>query len=152
MSLATRQTILILTMVSGSMRMIQNSGNTDCEREITAAETECTWLANYLYKQVDMAKVKRWISAKKKEWAATGEALAMDEWHPSVLSTMALNYCEDLLQVEGNEFVRKCITGIRNKLTSVSYHFAEANDYNEKHFEEASHMTEEVYSVIGFSR
>jgi len=154
MSLATRKKILLLTMISGSLRMIAYSGLTPehCNKAFESAEFECTWLANRLYGEVVNRKsTKRWMRSKKREWEECGESLDMASWSPAMLSTVALNYCEDLVEKEESDFIKRTIEGIRNKVRDVSYHFT-GQEYNEKHFDEANQMTEEIYSVIGFRR
>jgi len=156
MSLATRKKILLLTMISGSLRMIAYAGmkpdSDQCRHSFDSAEFECTWLANRLYNDAgDRQSANKWMRSKKREWEECGESLEMASWSPAMLSTVALNYCEDLVEKEESDFIKRTIEGIRNKVRDVSYHFT-GQDYNEKHFDEANQMTDEIYSVIGFSR
>jgi len=96
-------------------------------------------------KHKNTMQMKAWLQ----EWDRIGEDKIV-RWHPSVVATLALNFTEDLLEKINNR-ARGDIETLRDALIRISYHFT-CQEYNEKHFDEANQMTEEIYSVIGFSR
>jgi len=70
-------------------------------------------------------------------------------WHPAVVATFTLNFLEDLLGKINNR-ARTDIEVLRDSLAGISYFFHA--DESDQLFDEANQMTDEIYSVIGFSR
>ena len=151
MSLATRQTLTLLAVVNGSLFLISNIETIpeDVAPTVLWAKDFCKELMQHYpetgNKRKNTLQMKAWLP----QWDRIG-ADKMLRWHPSVVATLALNFCEDLLEKIHNR-ARSDIKTLRDALIRISYFFSEA-DYNEEHFEEANQMTEEIYSVIGFSR
>lgn len=149
MSLATRQAMLMLSMVNGSLKLIADEAKyEDIAPTVLWADDFCTQVLERYPETGDPIKNRRWMKDHLKRWDQIG-AEKMIRWHPGVVATFALNFVEDLLGKIKNS-ARSDLETLRDAIAQVSYHFT--SDENEVVFDEATEVTEELYSVIGFFR
>lgn len=150
MSLATRQAQLMLTMVHASLRLIADEPKLPEEIAPTVlwADTFSRDVVDRYPSTGDMRKNALWMKDHLKRWDKIG-ADKMIRWNPGVVATFALNFVEDLL-TKINNSARADLVTLRDALIRISYFFTDGED--DLIFDEATEVTEELYSVIGFSR
>lgn len=150
MSLATRQAMLMLSMVNGSIKLIGNEPSLppDVAPTVLWADGFCRELLDRYPETGDRRKNGRWMKEHLAKWDRIG-ADKMIRWHPGVVATFALNFVEDLLGKINNQ-AKSDLETLRDALIRISYFFTDGED--DVIFDEATQVTEELYSVIGFSR
>lgn len=150
MSLATRQAMLMLSMVCGSLKIMADVPQLPPEIAPTIlwADEFCSGILDRYQETGDRRKNLLWMKAHLKEWDSIG-ADKVIRWHSGVVATFALNFVEDLLDKIKNKS-RADLETLRDALAQISYFFT--TDVTEDHFAEATEVTEELYRVIGFTR
>lgn len=150
MSLATRQAMLMLSMVNGSIKLIGNEPSLPPEVAPTVmwADDFCKEVLGRYPETGNPIKNRHWMKEHLAKWDRIG-ADKMIRWHPGVVATFALNFVEDLLGKINNQ-AKADIETLRDALIRISYFFTDGQD--EIVFDEATQVTEELYQVIGFSR
>lgn len=150
MSLATRQAMLMLSMVSGSLKLIGAEPGLPPEVAPTIlwADEFCENLLDRYPETGDPVKNRRWMKEHLAKWDRIG-ADKMIRWHTAVVATFALNFVEDLLDKVRNE-ARADLETLRDALIRISYFFTDGEDV--AMFDEATEVTNDLYAVIGFVR
>lgn len=150
MSLATRQAMLMLSMVNGALKLLgaEESVPDDVRPTILWANGFCREVLDRYPETGDPVKNGRWMREHLLEWDRIGSD-KMIRWHPGVVATFALNFVEDLLGKISNS-AREDLETLRDALSSISYFFTDGEE--DVVFDEATEVTEELYSVICFSR
>lgn len=152
MSQATRQAMTILAVINGGLFLMAESGELPPEVAHTVlwAKDFCKEVLRTYPETGDKHKNTLVMKAWLRRWDEIGSVSLVD-FHPMVVATLSLNFAEDLLDKVRNR-ARADIETLRDALIRVSYHFTDEDHAQDQHFEEASAMAEELYSVIGFSR
>ena len=150
MSLATRQAILMLSMVSGSLKLIGAEPGLPPEVAPTIiwADEFCDGLIDNYPETGSPIKNRKWMKEHLAKWDRIG-ADKMIRWNTAVVATFALNFVEDLLGKVQNKS-RADLETLRDALIRISYFFTDGED--DAMFDEATEVTNDLYSVIGFSR
>ena len=149
MSLATRQAMLILSMVNGTLKLLADEPSVpdDISPTILWADGFCREVIDRYPETGDPEKNGKWMKEHLAKWDRMG-ADKIIKWHPGVVATFALNFVEDLLGKINNS-AREDLETLRDALIRISYFFTDGED--DIVFDEATEVTNELYSVIGFS-
>ena len=154
MSRATRQAILILSFVNGAIKLIiqeEDSLPHEIAPTVFWADTFSREIIDRYPETGDNRKNVKWMKENLKRWADMG-ADKMIRWHPAVVSTMALNFIEDILDKIQNQ-ARADLETLRDGLIRISYFYTDRAEGDlGQYFDEASAMADELYAVIDFSR
>ena len=150
MSLATRQAKLMISMVNGVLKLMADEPNLPPEIAPTIlwADEFCGEVLERYPGTGDPIKNALWMKKHLAEWDRIG-ADKVIRWQSSVVATFALNFVEDLLDKIHNK-ARPDLETLRDALARISYYFTE--DEDDVIFAEATQVTDELYSVIEFSR
>lgn len=153
MSLASNQTLLLLSMVNGSLKIMDVNG-------MHSPQTENTGMyASDLVESIihrypatgDERKNLKWMHDKLKRWSVMINEIDK-EWPVLVLATMSLNIMEDLVGLIKNKAVLDDLCTLRDAFISMSeYMIGQVGD-EFVHFSEADDLLNRMYSLIEFSR
>lgn len=151
MSLATRQAMLMISMVNGVLKLLAEEPEVPPEIAPTVmwADDFCTQLLDRYPETGNPIKNNLWMKEHLKKWDQIG-ADKLIRWHPAVVTVFALNMVEDLLDKIKNA-ARDDLVILRDTLVNISYFFSESGKEYDL-YDEATQVTDEVYLVIGFSR
>lgn len=149
MSVATRQAMLMLSMVNGTLKLLADEPSVpdDISPTILWADGFCREVIDRYPETGDPVKNGKWMKEHLAKWDRMGNDKII-RWHPGVVATFALNFVEDLLGKINNS-AREDLETLRDALIRISYFFTDGED--DLVFDEATMVTEELYAVIGFS-
>jgi len=150
MSLATRQAMLMLSIVEGVLKLLADEPTIPKEIEPTIlwADEFCHEIIEKYPETGNPVKNREWMKVNLAEWHRIGVDKVI-RWHPGVVTTFALNFVEDLLDKVNNR-ARDDLIVLRDGLIRIGYFFTDGEP--DEVLEEATEVTNELYMVIGFSR
>lgn len=153
MSRATNQTLILLSMVAGAFKVMLGEGLLDETTQHTAAygQDVCERIIYDYPATGDERKNAEWMHVQLRHWSRLIDE-THKRWTPLVLSTLALNIVEDLMQVIGRKAVLERLDVLRGALIALSSPLIDQVGDEFASFEDADRCLGEMYRLIEFSR
>jgi len=152
LSKASNQTLTLLSMVNGALKVMGDQGLLTNETIATALYTMelCEKIIHDYPATGDEDKNAAWMHARMKEWSvAVGEDGR--QWNATELITMSLNFIEDIILAVKRKDVVEQLIYLRAGLWGMAGLILAAEMDEHRWLDSATGLTNTIYRIIEFS-